>query len=144
MQPDPIRCAETAAWIRKSRKDLWRADAALTLDPPDTEDCLFHCQQAVEKSLKAFLVWRDQPFRKPHDIVELGRQCADLEPALANALQSLGPLTRFAWEFRYPGDTEPPTIAASQVWGSRTRVAITAIAGLLPPEARSEDALLPF
>ena len=90
MQPDPIRCAETAAWIRKGRKDLWRADAALTLNPPDTEDCLFHCQQAVEKSLKAFLVWRDQPFRKTHDIVELAKQCADLEPALDRRAAQLG------------------------------------------------------
>ena len=58
MQPDPIRVEETLAWVKKSRKDLWRAESVLTLDPPDTEDCLFHCQQAVEKSLKAFLVWR--------------------------------------------------------------------------------------
>jgi HEPN domain-containing protein len=53
MPPDPVRIEETAAWIKKSRKDLWRATMALTLDPPDTEDCLFHSQQAVEKSLKA-------------------------------------------------------------------------------------------
>ena len=56
MQPDPVRVEETAGWVKKSRKDLWRAEGALTLDPPDTEDCLFHCQQAAEKSLKAFLV----------------------------------------------------------------------------------------
>ncbi|MGO9257113.1 MAG: hypothetical protein ACLQU1_12535 [Bryobacteraceae bacterium] len=49
MQPDPVRIQETAAWVRKSRKDLWRAEMALTLDPPDTEDCLFHSQQAVER-----------------------------------------------------------------------------------------------
>jgi HEPN domain-containing protein len=75
MQPDPIRVEETLAWMKKSCKDLWRAESVLTLDPPDTEDCLFHCQQAVEKSLKAFLVWRDQSFRRTHDLVELTRQC---------------------------------------------------------------------
>jgi HEPN domain-containing protein len=144
MPPDPIRCAETAAWIRKGRKDLWRADAALTLNPPDTEDCLFHCQQAVEKSLKALLVWRDLPFRKTHDIVELAKQCADLEPALSGALHSLGPLTRFAWEFRYPGDSEPPALETARKWVGLARVAIAAVADLLPPEARSQDPLLPF
>jgi len=30
--------------MKKSRKDLWRAESVLTFDPPDTEDCLFHCQ----------------------------------------------------------------------------------------------------
>jgi len=44
MQPDPIRAEETLAWMKKSRKDLWRAESVLTFDPPDTEDCLFHCQ----------------------------------------------------------------------------------------------------
>jgi len=38
MQPDPIRAEETLAWMKKSRKDLWRAESVLTLDPPDTED----------------------------------------------------------------------------------------------------------
>jgi HEPN domain-containing protein len=75
MELDPIRIAEAAAWLEKSHKDEWRAERVLMLDPPDTEDCLFHCQQAVEKSLKAFLVWRDHPFRKTHDLVELARQC---------------------------------------------------------------------
>jgi hypothetical protein len=56
MQPDPIRVEETLAWIKKSRKDLWRAESVLTLDPPDTEDCLFHCRQAVEKSM----VWTNR------------------------------------------------------------------------------------
>jgi HEPN domain-containing protein len=105
MQPDPIRVEETLAWMTKSRKDLWRAESVLTLDPPDTEDCLFHCQQVVEKSLKALLVWRDQSFRRTHDLVELIRQCLDLEPTLGDVMNGLGPLTRFAWEFRYPGET---------------------------------------
>jgi len=62
MQPDPARIAQTVAWIGKSRKDLWRAEIALTLDPPDTEDCMFHCQQAVEKSLKPSLGGGISPF----------------------------------------------------------------------------------
>jgi len=59
MQPDPIRAEETAAWLRKSCKDLWRAENVLTLNPPDTEDCLFHCQQAVEKSQGEFALHKN-------------------------------------------------------------------------------------
>jgi HEPN domain-containing protein len=134
MQHDPVRVEETAAWLNKSRKDLRRAETALTLDPPDTEDCLFHCQQAAEKSLKAFLVWRDQPFRKTHDLVELTRQCMDLEPALSDVTRGLGPLTRFAWEFRYPGETAPPTTEQAQGWLLRVRDLIAAIERCFPPE----------
>lgn len=132
MPPDPIRLEETAAWLSKSRKDLWRAETALNLDPADTEDSLFHCQQAAEKTLKAFLVWRDVPFRKTHDLVELARQCLDLEPALTTALQGLGPLTRFAWEFRYPDDSETPSVDEAESWVGKARELLQAIEARLP------------
>ena len=122
MPLDPVRWEETSAWLGKARKDLWRARMLLTLDPPDTEDCLFHCQQAVEKAFKSFLVWHDQPFRKTHDIVELTRLCLNLEPALGSLMEGLGVLTRFAWEYRYPGETEPPGIEeAERKLGSTSR-----------------------
>lgn len=133
MQPDPIRVEETHAWMKKSRKALWRAESVLTLGPPDTEDCLFHCQHAVEKSLKAFLVWRDQPFRRTHDLVELTRQCVDLEPTLCEVMSGLGPLTRFAWEFRYPGVTELPTVEMARVWTVRVREVLEAVERTIPP-----------
>ncbi|MBI3683176.1 MAG: HEPN domain-containing protein [Acidobacteria bacterium] len=133
MRPDPIRVEETTAWLEKSRKDLWRAENVLTLDPPDTEDCLFHCQQAVEKSLKAFLVWRDHPFRKTHDLVELTRQCVDLEPTLADVLRGVGGLTRFAWEYRYPGEAETPELEFAHRWLLKVKEVLGAIEGLLPP-----------
>jgi HEPN domain-containing protein len=133
MQPDPVRVEETAAWLEKSRKDLWRAENVLTLDPPDTEDCLFHCQQAVEKSLKALLVWRDHPFRKTHDLVELTRQCVDLEPTLGDVLRGIAGLTRFAWEYRYPGQAETPELQFAQGWLVKVKEVLQGIEGLLPP-----------
>ena len=135
MQHDPARVAETATWVKKSRKDLWRVEATLTLDPPDTEDCLFHCQQAAEKSLKAFLVWRDQPFRRTHDLVELTRQCTDLEPALISALHGIGPLTRFAWEFRYPGESEAPSMDQARDWLVKVKELLQAVEAWLPDDA---------
>ncbi|MGD0870503.1 MAG: HEPN domain-containing protein [Bryobacteraceae bacterium] len=66
-----------------------RACLRLTL-PTRRIACSTH-QQAVEKSLKAFLVWRDQSFRRTHDLVELTRQCVDLEPTLGDVMSGLGP-----------------------------------------------------
>ena len=120
--------------MKKSRKDVWRAEATLTLDPPDTEDCLFHCQQAAEKSLKAFLVWRDQPFRRTHDLVELTRQCTNLEPALSLALHGIGPLTRFAWEFRYPGESEAPSMDQARDWLAKVKQLLQTVEAWLPDD----------
>lgn len=50
------------------------------------EDVLFHCQQAVEKTLKGFLAWHDVPFRKTHSLEELGAACERLDPTLKTAL----------------------------------------------------------
>jgi HEPN domain-containing protein len=59
MPPDPQRLADTAPWLRKASNDLRYAAIDLAADPSAPEDAVFHCQQAVEKALKAFLVWRD-------------------------------------------------------------------------------------
>ena len=136
MPPDPVRIEETAAWLRKGRKDMWRAEMMLRVDPPDTEDCLFHCQQAAEKALKALLVWHDHPFRRTHDLVELGTQCADLEPTLKDVILRLGPLTRFAWEYRYPGEAASPPVDATRQWVACVGGVLTAVESLLPPEVR--------
>jgi len=87
----------------------------------------------VEKSLKAFLVWRDHPFRKTHNLVELTQQCVDLEPALGEALRGMGGLTRFAGEYRYPGETELPSLELAQGRVVRVKAALETVTGLLPP-----------
>ena len=69
MPHDPALIAEVRAWLSKAAKDLAAADYELRADPPFVEDIVFHSQQAVEKSLKAFLSWHVLPFRKTHNLV---------------------------------------------------------------------------
>lgn len=64
---------------------------------------MFHCQQAVEKAFKGFLFWYDQPFRKTHDLVEIGQQVLAIDPSLAPLVTRVEPLTEYAWALRYPG-----------------------------------------
>lgn len=72
-------------------------------------DAVFHCRQAAEKAMKAFLTWHDVPFRKTHDLGVLGGQCVEIDPSLTKVLRSAAPMTEYAWKFRYPGDVfEPP------------------------------------
>ena len=72
MPPDLRRVAEAKAWLDKAALDLRAAEHERTASPPLTGDMVFHAQQLVEKTLKAFLSWHDQPFRKTHSLVELG------------------------------------------------------------------------
>ena len=65
-------------WFRS--KDL---NAACVLVSPEPSRSVFHSQQAAEKAAMAFLTFHDVPFRKTHDLNELGRQCAALDPDIA-------------------------------------------------------------
>ncbi len=88
MPLDPVRAADTRAWLEKAVMDLRSAEADLAINPPILGDALFHCQQAVEKALKAFLTWHDRPFRKTHDLVELGGRCVEVDSGLEALLRS--------------------------------------------------------
>ena len=72
MVDDPVRVAEAQGWVAKARDDVRGAKIDLEAEPPLLTDSLFHCQQAVEKALKGYLAWHDKPFRRTHDLVELG------------------------------------------------------------------------
>jgi len=68
---------------------------------------LFHCQQAAEKALKAVLTYHRQPFRKTHELQELGDAVLSFEAQLAEPIQHVVYLSQYAWRQRYPHDEEP-------------------------------------
>ena len=102
------RRREVQAWLRKADDDLRGAQVDLAADPALIEDALFHCQQAAEKALKAFLTAHDIRFRKTHDLDELASACEGIDASLKAALDPARDLTVFAWAFRYPGSDEAP------------------------------------
>lgn len=112
MQPD--KAAAVRGWQSKAANDLRGAHIDLDADPPLIEDALFHCQQAAEKTLKGFLTAHDTPFKKTHDLDELDRACLELDSTLHNTVQPAIPLTVFAWAFRYPGDTQVPSMTEAR------------------------------
>jgi HEPN domain-containing protein len=107
MQPD-ARAKEVGAWLSRAELDLRAAKVDLGADPPLLADAAFHCQQAVEKALKALLTHHDHLFRQTHDIGELGLACLEHEPSLEALLRESAPLTEYAWRFRYPGEVFEP------------------------------------
>jgi HEPN domain-containing protein len=109
MPHDPELVAETHEWLIRARRDLDAAAHDLTADPPLLHDVAFHAQQAAEKTFKAFLTWHGRPFRKTHNLEELGQQCIDVDSGLKAIVDRAVPLTDYAWKFRYPGDPDEPS-----------------------------------
>lgn len=112
--------------------DLRGAEVDLAASPPLCGDAAFHCQQAIEKALKAFLTWHDQPFRKTHDLVELGGQSAQLAPELEPLLRATAPLTEYAWRFRYPGEPAEPSVQEAREALALAERVVSGIVGSLP------------
>ena len=108
MGADSARAEDTQACMRRAREDLRAGRTLLDAKPPLLGPAAFHSQQAAEKALKAFLTWHDAPFRRTHDLGELGRQCTGLDDSLEETCRRADELTVYAWIFRYPGDAEGP------------------------------------
>ena len=134
MPRDPIRLADAKAWLAKADMDLKAAAHELTAAPPFTADAVFHAQQAAEKAMKGFLAWHDVPFRKTHDLAEIGHQCAGLDPSLESLLMRAASLTQYAWKFRYPGEPEEPSREEAECSIALARRVYEAIVALLRQE----------
>ena len=136
MQHDPVRVAETMAWLRKAASDLRAADHDLAACPPILDASVFHCQQTAEKAMKAFLSWSDKPFRKTHNLEELGEACLKLDSSLKEIVDHAVPLTEYAWRFRYPGEPEEPTLDEAKEALTTAREVFEAVLKCLPADVR--------
>lgn len=95
------------AWLEKADHDLGTAKLTLEHRPGYADVICFHCQQAAEKYLKAYLVFLGVPFAKTHSLtylLDLISEHAEVSKefyALAEELQA------FAIEVRYPEVPSP-------------------------------------
>jgi HEPN domain-containing protein len=54
----PPTTEQVVEWLVKAERDLMSAEILLDHEPLVLDTACFHCQQAAEKALKAFLVWQ--------------------------------------------------------------------------------------
>ncbi len=98
--------AEAARWPEKAWHDLTAVRRLNTPECLELDVIAFHCQQAVEKCLKAMLVYNEIAFGKIHDLGILLDKCATCCPDIESLRTEVEPLTLFAVAFRYPGPAE--------------------------------------
>jgi HEPN domain-containing protein len=122
--PSQFRSEEAATWLQFAADDLDTARVLLGAMPPRVRQSLFHAQQAAEKSLKAFLIWQEQPFPLTHDLAVLLRLCVSIDSGIASGVEPALDLTQFAARFRYPGEDEIPSLEEARQW-------VAAAAGVL-------------
>jgi HEPN domain-containing protein len=105
---DDPRVEEVFQWLIKAEHDIGSARRLLSGDIPYLDTGVYHCQQAAEKSLKAYLTLKEMPFQKIHDLSFLVEQCKELDIEFEQILYISSILTPYAIAFRYPGDVIEP------------------------------------
>jgi HEPN domain-containing protein len=129
---------EAKAWMIKAWRDLETARRAATGDPPFYDVAVYHCQQAAEKAVKAFLVHHGKSYEKTHDIEVLADLACEVDSNFSKLADAADALTPYATRFRYPNATfavEPqPTEYAEAL--QHAQDVYDFVLNLLPSEAR--------
>ena len=94
--------AWVAAWMQKASHDLETAERALHGGHPITDTAAYHCHQAAEKALKAFLASRFEPLLKTHDLMDLLTRCAAADARFADWADRIAELAAFGTVLRCP------------------------------------------
>jgi len=97
-------------WFSKADNDILIAldERNLKKENHVTDGICFHCQQAVEKYLKGFLVYRKVDFGKTHNLEYLRMQCSIIDASFETI--ALGNLSQYGVSVRYPDDFYMPTL----------------------------------
>src|SRR3989442_5807525 len=93
---------ESKAWMIKAWRDLETARRAANGQPPFYDVAVYHCQQAAEKAVKAFLVHHGRAYERTHDIEVLVDLASDINPRFSSLADHADALTPYATRFRYP------------------------------------------
>ncbi len=102
-----IRKEYVKQWLLKADEDLLVVNTLIEQGFSAKASICFHCQQAAEKYLKAYLIAQDKEFPKTHSIEYLLVACS----AYDEAFKQIDPesLSDFGVGVRYPGDLYVPS-----------------------------------
>jgi len=98
----PIK--ETLKWIEKADHDLGSAKVIYLHLPEYFDTIAFHCQQAVEKYLKAILFHSEINFLRSHDLIYLLELVSDKFAIDNDQFEKVSSLNNFNVQVRYPNE----------------------------------------
>ena len=90
------------SWFSDANSDLLTAKLTFNAGDKFYIQSAFHCQQAIEKSIKGFLVYLKVRFDKTHDLEKLAETVLSIDSNILNLKKDLSSLNRYAVAYRYP------------------------------------------
>jgi len=89
-------------WISFADDDLDSAQILSSHYPPKLEHSCYHCQQAAEKALKAFLLSSGVDFPRTHNLVDLLIKCEKTDSSFVELRSECERLNSYSKQTRYP------------------------------------------
>lgn len=102
-KPDRADSRQYDEWLDKAGGDLLCA-RALREDDRCYDGAGFHCQQAIEKALKAYILLRSGRLHDGHNLTWLCRQALRYDRKFSDWFDESAALTHCYIETRYPSD----------------------------------------
>ena len=93
-------------WIHFAQMDFDSAVALAEKFRPPLEIVCYHCQQAAEKILKAFIIAKTNTLTKTHVLVDLLNACTQYSTGFDKFKKSCIKLTSYITLTRYPSNIE--------------------------------------
>jgi len=96
----------TLEWVEKAEEDFISAQREYRArNRPNYDAACFFAQQCIEKYIKARLQEADIEFGKIHDLVKLLELVSPVEPLWEPYRPTFRPISAYAVDFRYPGES---------------------------------------
>jgi len=92
---------EIDEWVLKADKNLEEAKFLFENNRP-LEDVAYFIHQAIEKFLKAFLIFNGWELEKIHDLVKLIKEAVRFNKSFERFIPAMEEITDFYIESRYP------------------------------------------
>jgi len=99
-------------WLQKANHDLIASKMILDSHPIILDISCFHCQQAIEKLLKLFLLANNQELIKTHSLDILVEECIDIDKSFSEL--DFKDLESYAVRSRYPDQFIAPELSEAK------------------------------
>jgi HEPN domain-containing protein len=100
-------------WLTVAEDDFRAYTVLANDDMPPTIAVCFHCQQYIEKLLKAVLTLNGQESPKTHDLRSLSIAVSRYVPDMRPLIDDISELTMYGVETRYPAAMD---ISTKEMW----------------------------
>lgn len=110
-------------WLFKAEHDLLSSNYLLTAPESLFDISFYHTQQCAEKSLKAYLTYKEKEIENTHNLKMLVEICSVIDIAFKDLLDDCIFLNPYSTLYRYPqGDLMPTKEAVIKAIGISEKI----------------------